>query len=114
MNFTTEKVTEIISRNLGNSQQLESELCSLFNLLPEEVAAITLKANSQENFAELLSTKICEKLNPVVEEVTLESIHKEMYPEMSKPKEEYVWDDNKTIGENLYHNSPGMFRSEVK
>lgn len=114
MGFTTEKVTEIISRNLGNGEQLEKELCSLFNLIPEEITAITLKANSQENFAELLATKINEKLNPPVEEITMESIHKEMYPQMSKPKEVYVWDDNKSVGQNIYHNSPGMFRSEVK
>lgn len=114
MGFTTDKVTEIIDRNLGNQDVLEKELCALFNLLPEEIAAVTLKANSQENFAELLATKINDKLNPPVEEITMESIGKEMYPKMFEKKEVYVWDFNKTIGENIYYNSPGMIRKEVK
>lgn len=114
MGFTTNKITEIIARNLGDGQQLEKELCALFNLLPEEVAAITLKAQSQEAFAELLATKIDAKLNPVIEEVTFETIARDMYPEMGKVKEPYVWDDSKSIGQNIYHNSPGMFKNEVK
>lgn len=112
MGFTTDRITEIIARNLGDGEQLEKELCALFNLLPEEVAAVTLKANSQENFAELLATKINEKLNPVIEEITIDTIAKEMYPKMLEPKEEYVWDFNKSIGENMYHNSPSMFRGK--
>jgi ribosomal protein S3 len=115
MGLATDKVMEVITKHGDDPREMENELQRLFNIVPEEYQVIAYKANSQEQFAELLATKINEKLNPPVEEPR--SLSSVMYPAMTeslaKAREPHTYDPSKSLGENLYPNSGDLFKGRV-
>jgi ribosomal protein S3 len=110
--LATEKVMEVIAKHSDNPVQLEMELQKMYGLVPGEIQAAVLEMKSQEHFAELLATKINEKLNP--KEEVAPSLGEVLYPTMktqlAKNREPRVWDESKTLAQNLYPNSEDMYR----
>jgi hypothetical protein len=115
MGLATDLIFQTINNNVGDPDGMERELQALFGLIPEEVKALHVKANNQEQFAQLLADKIGDRLNPPVEEpLPLSAV---MYPAMTealaKAKEPRIYDPSKTLGENLYPNSGDLFKGRV-
>ena len=106
---------EVITKHGDDPREMENELQRLFNIVPEEYRAIAYKANNQEQFAQLLADKIGDRLNPPQPEpLPLDQV---MYPAMTealaKAKEPHTYDPSKSLGENLYPNSGGLFKGRV-
>ena len=113
MGLATDKINEIMDRNQDSPGKMEQELQALFGILPAEVQAMQFN-RTQEEFCELLASKINEKLNPPPpdpEEQRKKALA-EFYPshkDLNKPAE---YNPDKSWEENFYNNSPRMFGEE--
>jgi len=107
MDNINSKIEAILKENL-DSFELEKKLQSVFGILPEEYRTMVTKLRDNENLANLIAEAIFKKNNPAVEEQP--SLADSMYPKMKEYLEEsrkpFEYDENKTIGEMLYPNSP--------
>jgi hypothetical protein len=116
MGLAMDSIMEVVTKNVNDPQEMENELQRLFNIIPEEYQAMAYKANSQAEFAQLLADKIGDRLSPppAPEPIPLnEAMYPAMTEQLAKAREPRIYDESKSLGENLYPNSGDMFKGRV-